>query len=296
MKTRAATLSRVNDSALNRYAELLAEAVETLGVALNPAITPAPGSPAASELRAACEEPARTGAWGERPVRTAYALASMNYRAALEQARAMAALMTGEFTAVPVIVLARALVEIVSQTWWLLEPEIGHLKRVRRLQALRYRSAVEGQLAASADGIPEEDHHLYTETTAQVEKYSQSLDLEVPYKDGYVCVCGTERLKSPSRRINDMFKEVDVPSVYNIYSGFSHGELFALWQGYEIGTDDRQADYYLPAINELSFQGAVSMVTYALSAAGYRAVKLFGLDQEAVDDWAAERDAILHPK
>jgi hypothetical protein len=118
----------------------------------------------------------------------------------------------------------------------------------------------------------------------------------MPSKEGHVYVCGGERLPTPSRRVKGMFEEVDVPSVYRIYSGFSHGELFALWQGYEIRADGRQADYYLPAINEQSFQGSVAVATYALSAAGYRAAKLFGLDQEAVNDWAAERDAVLHPE
>jgi len=285
----------VNRSALNKYAQLLTDTVDIFSVLVDPAVAPAPGSPAECELRATREQPAHTGVWGESPVRTAYALAAMSYSAALDQGRAMAALMTGGFTAVPVVVLARSLTEMTSQAWWLLDPGIGHIGRVRRLQALRYRSADEGQRAAAADGVPEDERYLYTETISQVGEYSRRLDLEAPSKDGRVYVCGSERLRSASRRVKYMFGEVDVAGVYNLYSAFSHGELFALWQGFEKTTEGSQHIHYRPAVNEESFKGAVAVASYALYAPAARAVSLFGLDQGSLEEWIDEHDAMVHP-
>jgi hypothetical protein len=71
----------------------------------------------------------------------------MNYKVALDHASAMVVLTNAEHSAVSVSVLARALVEVASQAWWLLEPGIGHANRVRRLLALRCRSAREGEKA-----------------------------------------------------------------------------------------------------------------------------------------------------
>jgi hypothetical protein len=126
----------------------------------------------------------------------------MNYHVALDHARTMVALTSGEYSAGSASVLARALVEVASQTWWLLEPDIGHVRRVRRLQTFRYRSALEGEKAAKADGATADEYWTYTETTAQVEQCSRDLALETPYVDRSkrwpVYVCCTERLPTAS--------------------------------------------------------------------------------------------------
>jgi hypothetical protein len=168
------------DSSLSGYAKLLADVVDIFDVYMHPQVTPTPGSPAAQELQAAHQQPCQAGVWGEEPVRRAYGLALMQYDAALEHAKAVVGLTTGEFTAVPIVVLARALVEVAGQAWWLLEPRIGHVGRVERFQILRCRSAVEGERAAQADGVPEAAYDQYTETTTQVEEFSRHLDLAVP--------------------------------------------------------------------------------------------------------------------
>jgi hypothetical protein len=81
----------------------------------------------------------------------------MQYHAALDHGKAMVALMTGAFTAVPVVTLARALVEVAGQAWWLLEPGIGHVGRLERPQILRYRMSTAVHLtdALSSILIPE---------------------------------------------------------------------------------------------------------------------------------------------
>ena len=124
----AGTLDPMSGPTLAECAQLLADVVDINQVLVDPRVVPALGSPAAAELEAACRQGGKAGFWGEEPVRLAYTVAVTNYGAALEHARAVARLMSGEFTAVPASVLVRALVEVASQAWWLLESGIGHVK------------------------------------------------------------------------------------------------------------------------------------------------------------------------
>lgn len=163
-----------------------------------------------------------------------YQVALMSYTAALDDVLAMAASIHGGIrTAIPAVVLARAVAEVCSQAWWLLEPGVGARGRVERLQSLRLRSALEGEQAAKADGIDEADWHEYTERQELVHEYSRKLGLDDPRKDRYAFVCGTQRMPSLSRNVAAMLSDVGVEGAYKIHSGFAHGELFALWQGFE---------------------------------------------------------------
>lgn len=259
-------------------AKLLTDVVEVYDVLVDSRVVPGLGSPASHELDAARQQPGYAGVWGEEPVRMAYGLALVQYRVALEHARAMAALMTGAFTAVPVVVLARALAEVAGQAWWLLEPGIGHVGRVERFQLLRFRSAVEGERAASADGVPDADFGRYTETTTHVQDHSRRLGLAVPdwSKRDRVYACGNEQLPSALSLVRGLFEKIDVPSVYNLYSGYAHGHSFAL--GREHAQEATDVLGYQPLVNEDSFKGAVAMASYALYPPGARLSELFGLD------------------
>lgn len=268
----------MSQTRLTSDAELLSEVADIFSVLVDPAVVPVQGSPADGELRAAQTTNAGTGQWGQEPIRAAYALATINYYAALEQAKSMAALMTGAFTAAPLAVLARSLIESASRAWWLLEPGIGVLARVERLLAARYASAVEGERAAKADGATIAEFGLYTETVAAVQNCSRDLGLPVPTRDGYVYVCGEQRLPSSSQRVIDMFSEIDVPSVYSLYSGFSHGEVYALRQAFHETTEPDGHHYYCPVINEEAVKGTVAMASWALYPSAFRFAILFGLD------------------
>jgi hypothetical protein len=153
---------------------------------------------------------------------------------------------------------------------------------------LRYRSAVEGEKAAKADGVSEAEYYTYTETTAQVTERSQELALEAPRVDKSkpwpVYVCGSERLPTASYRVKDMFSGVDLTSVYPLFSGYSHGELFALWREFELIADNTLGVYYRPVVNAESFKGAVAIATYALYPPGERLSELFGLDTQVAAD------------
>jgi hypothetical protein len=180
----------------------------------------------------------------------------------------MVALMSGRFWAVSVSILARSLAEAASQAWWLQEPDIGCVRRVRRLQASRYRSASEGERAATADGASNEEYRRYTETTAEVEQYSRTLGLDIPRRDRLVYACGDERLATASRRVASMFVDVDVPTVYSLDSGFPHGELLALRQGFESSGHRAGFRHIRPIITDEAFKGAVAVASYALYPPG----------------------------
>jgi hypothetical protein len=198
--------------------------------------------------------------------------------AALEQGRAMVTLMHADSSsAAPVMVQARSVVETASQAWWLLDPQIGFIDRVQRLQALRFRSAREGERAAAADGASQDHYASYTETLADVERDSQTLGLEIPKRAAHgVYVCGTQQLPTPSYRVTQMFDAVDLPSVYNLFSGFTHGELFALRQTFEVADIKRYAIRRKAPSNEELFKSAVAVTAFALNEMAYRLATMFG--------------------
>lgn len=270
---------------LDECAQLLAEVAEIHRVLVDPQVAPAPSSAAVAELEASRQQSGKSGPWGEEQVRTAYTVAVTNYSAALEHAQTIVTLMSGQFTAVPASVLVRSLVEVASQAWWLLEPGIGHVNRVRRVLALRYRSATEGEKAAQADAIPLDEYHLYTETKAQVEEHAQELGLELPGVDNSkpwrVYFCGSERLPTHGYRVRQMLKDIDVPSVYNIFSGYTHGELFTLWREFELAAIGTQQLGRNPMINEQSFRNAMGIASYALHPPAYRLITMYGFDTDS---------------
>jgi hypothetical protein len=147
--------------------------------------------------------------------------------------------------------------------------------------AMRFRSAREGEKAASADGVPVEERHTYTETKKQVEAYAERLGLHAPWvdtsKSWQVFVCGDERLPTASQRIREMFAEIDLPSVYPVFSAYSHGELFALLREFEQTVRVDLGPSYRSVTNETSFMGAVAVASYALHPPAERLIKLYGL-------------------
>lgn len=290
---RAATVAAVSsmaDTERALYAAHLRRTVEIFAVLTDARVAPRPCSPADCELSEARGLTLGDRTWGEAPVRTAYAAALMSYTVALDEARAMAAALTGDTkTAIPVVVLARSLAETASQAWWLLEPGTGARGRVERLQCVRLRSAIEGEQAAAADGIVEADWPQYTETQAYVLEYSRMLGLDSPTRDGWVHVCGGQRLPSAKHRIAAMFGDVGVEGVYNIHSGFAHGEIFALGQGFEQSADSQLCR---PVVHEGTLQGAVAVTARGLYCPADRLARLYGLDGPELDDWVDQHDAL----
>jgi hypothetical protein len=82
---------------------------------------------------------------------------------------------------------------------------------------------------------------------------------------------------------------------YNLYSGFAHGELYALWQSFEeVPTTDGQR-LHRPAARIEPFWGAAATSIWALHAAELRAIVLFGPDPTGAKDWLDDRDELLKP-
>jgi hypothetical protein len=276
---------------LAAYAAHLRNTVDFFGVLTDPQVAPRPGSPADQELAEARILSLGDGIWGEDRVLTVYAAALMSYTAALDEAVAMAAVITaGVRTAIPAVVLARSIAELCAQAWWLLELRLGARGRVERLQCLRMRSAIEGERAAEANGIDEADWHEYTETQAEVREYSRKLGLGEPRRERHVHVCGSQRMPSVSYNVAIMLGDAGVQAAYNIHSGFAHGELFALWQGFERASDGA---LIRPVVKEPTLQGAVAVAARALYYPAARLSEQFGLDvPPRQEDWVDEHDAV----
>lgn len=90
--------------------------------------------------------------------------------------------------------------------------------------------------------------------------------------------CGSERLPTASWRVEKLFGDIDLSSFYPIFSGYSHGEVFALLRDFELLARGDVGMHYRSVVNEASFKGAIAIASYALYPPGERLSKLFGLD------------------
>jgi len=76
-----------------------------------------------------------------------------------------------------------------------------------------------------------------------------------------------------------MLGDIDLPSVYPIFSGYSHGDFFTLWREFDLAMKGTQQLCRNPAINEQSFRNAAGIASHALHPPAYRLMTIFGLDQ-----------------
>lgn len=125
-----------------------------------------------------------------------------------------------------------------------------------------------------------------------VEDYSRSLGMAVPARQRRSYVCGTQQLPPISRRVIDMFREIDVPSVYGHYSAFSHGDVSALQQGFQETRAPDGHRFYRPVIDEDTIKGAVAAASWALYPPAYRATTLLGLGQSNLKDQVEDQSAV----
>jgi hypothetical protein len=169
-------------------------------------------------------------AWGDVPVRTAYAAASVFLLTAADCLRTMEASVNVLTTTYTSSVLARAVMEPGAQAWWLLEGGIGARRRVIRSILIRASSArwLEKSVnSAHPAGKPSD----YGEDQARVTAYAKSLGLS------YTCnnkkaECEGESLPGYTARATKFEKAVGVSAAYSVYSGAAHAELYAVMQGW----------------------------------------------------------------
>lgn len=169
-------------------------------------------------------------AWGEVPVRTAYAAAAVFLLTATDCLRAMGDSVNVLTTTYTSGVLARAVIEPAAQAWWLLEGGIGARRRVIRSVLIRASSA--RWLEKSVKAVdPTGKASDYGEDPARVRTYAAALGLS------YVCndkktECEGEVLPGYTKRATTFEKAVGVSAAYSIYSGAAHAELYAVMQGW----------------------------------------------------------------
>lgn len=111
--------------------------------------------------------------------------------------------------------------------------------------------------------------------------YAQALGVGAPSidrsKSWTVYVCGTERLSTATWLVKELFSGVDLASVYPIFSGYSHGELFALLREFELVSQGNFGAHYRGIVNEDTIKGAVAVAAYALYSPAERLSELYGL-------------------
>ncbi len=118
-------------------------------------------------------------AWGDEPVRIAYAAAAVFLLTATDCLRAMVDSVNMLTTTYTSGVLARAVMEPGAQAWWLLESGIGARRRVIRPVLIRASSARWlGKAVTTADPAGKAS---YGEDQARVHAYAMALGLS------YVC-------------------------------------------------------------------------------------------------------------
>jgi hypothetical protein len=190
---------------------------------------PAWQSEAASELGNS-EVGANGTAWGDRPVRTAYAAAAVFLLTATDGLRAMADSVSVLTTTYTSGVLTRAVMEPGAQAWWLLEGGIGARRRVIRSVLIRASSArwLEKSVKIADPTWKASD---YGEDRDRVAAYATALGLS------YLCnsrktECESELLPGYTARATEFEKAVGVSAAYSIYSGAVHSELYAVMQGW----------------------------------------------------------------
>lgn len=190
---------------------------------------PAWQSEAAGELGNS-EVRADGSAWGDVPVRTAYALAAVLLMTATDCLRALGDSVNSLTTTYTSGVLSRAVMEPGAQAWWLLEGGIGARRRVIRSVLIRASSARWLEKSVQA-ADPTGAASTYGEDQARVRSDATALGLS------YVCnssktECEGELLPGYTGRATEFEKAVGVGAAYAIYSGAAHAELYAVMQGW----------------------------------------------------------------
>jgi hypothetical protein len=177
--------------------------------------------------------------WGEDPVRTAYAAATVFLFAGLDALLALRDSVNVSTTSYVPGVLSRAAMEAGSQAFWLLQPDIGARRRVIRSVLVRAGSAA--NLKDSVEAVdPAEVVSDYGESPSRIEAYAQGLGLTYAIKKDEhgrkALECEGERLPSYTARAVEMETAMKMSAAYRIYSGAAHAELYSVMQAWRSTT------------------------------------------------------------
>lgn len=186
--------------------------------------------PEASNEMANTERGHEGAAWGDVPVRTAYAEVAVYLLAAQDCLLAMADSVNLLTTAYVPSVLARAAMEASGQAWWLLERGIGARRRVIRSVLIRASGARKlGEAVRKTD--PRGSASSYGEDQARVRAYARNLGLTYICNDDRI-ECEIDALPSPTSRATALESAMQMVAAYKIYSGAAHAEWHSVVQGW----------------------------------------------------------------
>lgn len=217
--------------------------------------------------------------WGKKPVRTAYAAATVFLFAALDALLALRDSVNVSSTSYVPGVLSRATMEAGSQTFWLLEPGIGARRRVIRSVLVRAGSAANLKETVEA-GAPTETVSDYGEDPAIVEVYAQGLGLAYAEKKGQhgrkALECEGDRLPSYTARAVALETAMKMSAGYRIYSGAAHAELYSAMQAWRNTTSGTAAPLERWRDREAVWTAALASAGFVMMPA-FRALMLFDL-------------------
>jgi hypothetical protein len=217
--------------------------------------------------------------WGEDPVRTAYAAATVFLFAALDALVALRDSVNVSTTSYVPGVLSRAAMEAGSQAFWLLEPGIGARRRVIRSVLVRAGSAA--NLKETVEAVdPTETVSDYGEDPATIAAYAQGLGLAYAEKKDQhgrkALECEVDRLPSYTSRAVALETAMKMSAGYRIYSGAAHAELYSVMQAWRSGASGAAAPLERWCDREAVWAAALASAGFVMMPA-FRALTLLDL-------------------
>ncbi|MFJ9901265.1 hypothetical protein ACIQPR_49020 [Streptomyces sp. NPDC091280] len=151
--------------------------------------------------------------------------------AVLDDLGALRQMLANQMPVIGPTVVARSAVEIASTVWWLMEPGIGVRRRVCRELVLSLTSARRAKQVAQGMDVSQ----MVTDALQQESRVLQRVaDLNIGQPtSGNRPVIEGEQAETATVQTAQMLRAVLPPndsaeSVYRVYSGVTHGELYAL--------------------------------------------------------------------
>jgi len=241
---------------------------------------PQPGSEAQAEL-----DNAETGTdglhWGPDPVSTTHVLAQIRLAAASDQVRG-----TGKLAASSEGGLfspwapGRAALEAAGVAYWLLEPNIGARERVARGLTDLMRSIRGARRFASKAGVDFDFDARFDDAATTAAHLGLTITGE-----GWGRYVGSDDLPSKTELV-EAISGPDNEGIYSIFSGFAHGEAWALFETLRYSPDVKDPSGLGRTLRQPSLPMSYFAYLTAMTASGFgRVVERAG----AYYGWSSSR-------
>jgi hypothetical protein len=242
-----------------------------------------PGRRSEAEAELNNSETGSTGPWGDRPVRTSYAMANAGTTALLDQLTALSRLATQETPALASTVIARSAVEIGSGIWWLMEPGIGVRRRVSRYLAEELESMERAKQVVERLGLPPELRD-YLDGPNQVRKKIADLGLVAGGGRYQPIVGGESRPDATTLTSEHLSALLDTSKiVYNVYSAVTHGTLYGVMQFFDEDPDHPGSSRWASSLKAIEHSIQTGLATLLLTVD--RIIAVMGWDDHEWESW-----------